>query len=111
MTPDRFEAVTRALFQRCYDTLVTRAGDYAAGDRDRLHNFKVIARRKGCAPEKAALFLQEKQSVALEDYVEDMDRNRTRRPLSDYEEKIVDIINYHVLTFALIADRAEETGG
>lgn len=108
MTPERFEEVTRTLFQKCYDTLVSREADYAAGDRDRLHNFKEIARRKDCAPEQAALFLPEKQAVALHDAIEDLADNRTLRPQAYYEEKVVDIINYHVLCFALLTERTQE---
>jgi hypothetical protein len=110
MTDDRFAGIVAELFEVCARTLRTKGGDYAANDRDRLHNFKTIARRRATSPEAVALFLQEKQATALLDWINDLgEGSEPMDPLflSWFAERIVDIINYHVLVYAMLVERTE----
>jgi hypothetical protein len=99
-----FREITNQLLEKCEDILGDRAEMYAGKDRDRLHNFIEIAARKHITPEQACMNLCAKQEVARDDYIADIS-NGIQNTIPAWEEKIVDIINYHILLFALIRDR------
>lgn len=110
MTHSHLEEIIEHLFDVCKDTLGDKGDDYAAWGRDRLHNFKVIAMRRGTSPEDVALFLQEKQAVALRDWVDDIKAEESCLDPSNlpwFLERIKDIINYHALLWALLVERSE----
>lgn len=84
-------------------TLASKAKEYAK--EDRLHNFKVAARRLNCTPERALIGMMEKHAVSVMDIVEDIGRGISW-PVAVIEEKIGDHINYLILLEALLKERA-----
>jgi hypothetical protein len=104
MTDKEFNTIVDETFTTCERLLTVKKFDYAGGDRDRLHNFKVIARRRGITSEMACNLLTLKHETALDDYVDDIDRGVVKRT-QEWREKILDIINYHVLLLALVIER------
>lgn len=100
-----FDMIAERLLGKCREVLGKRAAQYASEGRDRLHNFRQIAVRRDTTPEDALCGLMEKQQVALADYVANL-TSGVMVELDEVEEKIVDIINYHVLLAALFVERA-----
>jgi hypothetical protein len=104
MTDKEFNSIVAETFTTCERILVDKKIDYANGDRDRLHNFKVIATRLQVTPEKACSLLMCKHETALDDFIEDIGK-RSGKSIDQWQEKVLDIINYHVLLLALVIER------
>lgn len=105
MTEERFNQVVTARCEKIQQILAHKAKEYAMGDR--LHNFKVAARRRGVTPERALMGMKEKHSVSIEDIVDDLDKHNLTS-LDTIEEKIGDEINYLILLEALLKERHDE---
>lgn len=102
MENDVFEKVLDERINKIITTLRKKAKEYAR--EDRLHNFKVAARRLGVTPERALLGMKEKHEVSVLDIIDDIDKGiRPTKALID--EKIGDSINYSILLEALLLER------
>jgi hypothetical protein len=108
MTDKEFNTILDETFTTCERLLGVKQIDYANGGRDRLHNFKVLATRLQVTPEKACALLMGKHQTALDDFIEDIGKGWARRDIESWREKILDIINYHVLLLALVIERRGE---
>jgi hypothetical protein len=81
MTDKEFNTIVDETFATCERLLGVKQIDYANGDRDRLHNFKVIATRRNITPEMACNLLMLKHETALDDYVDDIGKGWARRDI------------------------------
>ncbi len=105
MNNTEFEALTEELFIGCIDTMKAKGPDYASSpddspeERDRLWNFKEVARRTGSNPYKVWAVYFNKHIVSLEKWVRE--RELQSEPL---EGRIIDAINYLVLFRALLKE-------
>jgi len=102
MTDEQFNELLSETQETMRNTLIQKAKEYQRGDR--LSNFKTAATRLNCTPERALLGMLEKHSTAIFDYVNDLEVGR-RMPLEQWQEKIIDSINYLVLLLALATER------
>ena len=99
---DTFNELVEKQVELCKKVLMVKNKEYSSGE-DRLHNFKVIARKLNITPEQACLVLMQKHVVS----VEDIAGGKEATP-EMMDEKFGDIINYYILLRALIEERQEE---
>lgn len=98
MTSERFNEETQKQIQRSIDTLCKKATEYAT--EDRLHNFKVAASLEQVTPIQALAGMMAKHTVS----VYDMCISGKDYPISLWEEKITDHINYLLLLNAMVRE-------
>jgi hypothetical protein len=108
MMREAFQDVMRKTFAKCAEILTVKAGEYSSL-MDRLHNFKQAAFFQQTTPESALSGMMAKHIVSIYDFIADLDIGRYR-PLSQWDEKIIDTINYLVLLRALIVEREDREG-
>lgn len=107
MDSKKFKEVVKEQFTICEDTLINKAKEYAA-DGDRLHNFKCAAGLMNCDPKEALHGMMVKHTTSISD----MCRSGKDYPMSLWEEKIKDNINYLLLLKAIVVEqKSEETPG
>lgn len=102
MTTEEFDTVINDQINICKDILITKAKEYATGDR--LHNFKCAAGMMECSPEEALAGMMAKHTIS----VYDMCRSGKDYPIELWNEKITDHINYLLLLKAIIIDKKKE---
>jgi len=98
MKVDEFNKVIEMQIQRSKDVLIQKAKEYATGDR--LHNFKIAAALEGVSARQALAGMMAKHTVS----VYDMCMSDKDYPMSMWEEKITDHMNYLLLLTAVIVD-------
>ena len=101
-----FNHVVNDVLSRCR-SILTRKGREYAGPIDRLQNFKDSARIQGCTPEQALIGMRTKHTVSVMGMVDGVSEGNSY-PLSLWEEKILDEINYNILLMALIKERRDK---
>ena len=104
MNQETLTRIIDARISKIRSTLKAKQGQYARED-DRLHNFKKIAGFRGVEPEEALMGLVVKHIVALDDFINDLPGQVMS--MSQWDEKIGDIINYMILLEALIQERMQ----
>lgn len=106
MRHDEFNEFIEDIFRQCKKLLVTKAEEYAKGD-DRLEQFK----RQACAmktnPVRECLSLQGKHYTSLVD----MAQNPLAYTKKAWMEKLLDFINYGLLTAANYEDMRQAAKG
>jgi hypothetical protein len=102
MQNDIFNVVIDQQINRCTDTLVHKAAEYATDDR--LHNFKTAAKLQGCTVRQAVAGMMAKHTVSVFDLC-DAD---TPTSIEMWNEKITDNINYLLLLRAAVAEEVNE---
>jgi len=105
MTNEKFTTVVDRRISQCKDVLVNKASEYARGDR--LSNFKKAAGAMKCSPERALIGMLMKHVVSIIDFVDDIEAGKVATR-EQWDEKIGDSINYHILLDGLITERLEE---
>ena len=108
MTPERFEHLLEDTITKIRSTLSNKGRVYAPGS-DRLGNFKNGAKKRRTIPEDYLLSLQTKHQEAVEEFVAAL-KEGTDTDISEWEEKLIDEINYCILLLALIHDRHNSVG-
>lgn len=103
MTISDFEKVFKERVQKSMNVLVAKSVDYSRGG-DKLHNFKRAGALLQSSPEKALVGMLTKHIVSVLDMVDDIDKGKYH-PLSIWDEKLGDAVNYLFLLDALIAER------
>lgn len=98
MTATEFERLFEEQVERSRMVLVNKASEYAT--EDRLHNFKVAAALEGKTPEQALAGMMAKHTVS----VYDMAESGLEYPISLWQEKITDHINYLFLLNAIVRE-------
>ena len=96
MTTEKFNRLTEDQINRSFDILCNKAKEYAT--EDRLHNFRVAASLQGVTELQALAGMMAKHTVS----VYDMCSSGAEYPLSLWEEKITDHINYLLLLNAMV---------
>lgn len=103
MNGERFEAIFEATVDRCRETLVNKAREYA-DDADRMHVFKAAAGLLGGTPEQALWGMQVKHLVSITDMIEKNDFY----PAEVWDEKIGDALNYLFLLRAQVSETDDD---
>ena len=93
-----------ARLEMARQTLMTKTDEYARGDR--LSNFKKVASFRDKTPEDALFGMVMKHIAALDDFIQDLDRE-VSQPLCRWDEKVGDIIVYMLLLDALVQERGD----
>lgn len=88
---------------QCLQTLTCKSKEYAT-DYDILHNFNVAAKIQNCTPIQALGGMMCKHTTS----VYDMITSGKEYPLSLWNEKITDHINYLLLLKTLVVDNIEK---
>ena len=103
MQQQEFEGVFAETMQSIKQLLVVKGGEYA-GSEDRLSNFKRGAQLTGATPLQVAFIYASKHYDAIATYVRD-EASGTERPRSEsIEGRLDDLINYMILTKAIIKE-------
>lgn len=105
MDSERFDHVLSETVARVNAILGSKAGEYAVGG-DRLSNFKTSAVLQGnITPEEALRGKMAKHTVSIYDMINSGDPEQYT--LAQWDEKIIDHINYLILLRALLAERSD----
>lgn len=119
MNHAEFNKLLNEIIERTTNVLAEKSNEYST-DTDKLHNFKVAARKRNTTPEDALLGMEVKHDVSLDDIVNKItkiEQENKKQPLCVkvnpvrwlkrrmLEEKITDSINYLILLEALIKER------
>lgn len=103
MTDQEFDALVSSRQTKIANVLVSKAKEYARGDR--LSNFKRAAAAMQCTPEQACVSFWMKHIVSILDMVNDLEEGKACAPQAMWEEKIGDAINYLILLEGLARER------
>lgn len=109
MTLEDFEKTFMARVSKCQAVLIGKNTEYARGG-DKLSNFKKAAGRLGSTPEEALLGMETKHSISIVDLIQDLGKG-IHHPMSVWDEKIGDELNYLFLLNALLQERYSFEGG
>ena len=101
MDAKTFDKIATDTLEKCHDTLVVKAKEYASS-RSRLHNFHVAARLNRVPVREALWGMATKHLVSVIDIVNG--RECSREVL---DEKIGDMINYLILLKAVVVEEME----
>lgn len=93
-----FEEVVDDLMLKCKDILVIKAAEYAK--EDRLHNFKLAAKLEGVTVKQALAGMMAKHTVSIYDMLW-ADKSF---PMAQWQEKLVDHMNYLILLKAILVE-------
>lgn len=105
MKVERFNQVFEETVELCRGVLIDKAAQYASS-HDRLHNFKQAGALQKIQPERALAGMLAKHIVSVFDMVSDKGFSPAQ-----WNEKIIDSINYLILLRALIWERIETKDG
>lgn len=104
MTPEIFNQVTANLLRKCSNVRNAKKIEYADG-ADRLSNFRAAAELNSTSVPEAVLGMMTKHIVSVSDMVRDEFRLGDKEfSLKQWDEKIVDNINYLILLYASIVE-------
>jgi len=106
MTTEEFLKIFDDLVERCRNLLCTKDQEYKR-DNDKLWNFKQAALLEKCNPVRALRGMMTKHVINIYDYIDDLE-NGVYHTTKQWDEKIMDNINYLILLRALLVERKEE---
>lgn len=86
--------------------LLDRKGNEYSNDENRFENFLEGADVENTTPEKVLWFFVLKHFLSIKKFIRETETPQ-RRPLSQWTEKIDDIITYMILLKAIVAKRQE----
>ncbi|MCK5849069.1 MAG: hypothetical protein KAH01_07745 [Caldisericia bacterium] len=98
MNVDRFDELKAEILDKCCKILDQKKSEYTQGN-DRLDIFAKASNLNNCSIQQALFGMVTKQIVSLANYInedKDLDQN--------YEDKLVDIINYMIFLYAMNKD-------
>jgi len=105
MTPERFnELLTKELLPQCYKILNTKGMAYSGGE-DKLGNFKRGEILSGVSPIIVWFIYFLKHFDALSSYIKE--EYKDSEPING---RIIDMINYLFLLYALLEERKHDFG-
>jgi hypothetical protein len=102
MNHEEFTLIFEEQVNKCRETLITKAGEYADDD-DRLHNFRVAAELVGTDLRSALGGMMVKHIVSIYDMIED----ERCAPIEKWEEKVGDALNYLFLLMAVVKEELD----
>lgn len=103
MHSKKFHEVLGETIDKCKSVLIKKADEYAEGEDDRLHNFRKAANLQGETMEQALGGMMAKHVVSIFDMIE----SGEQYTIEQWDEKIVDNLNYLFLLKAIVIERAE----
>lgn len=112
MDQNTFDTIVKNTCKKINDILVIKGKEYVIGN-DRLHNFRVAARKLGTNVPSALVGMDAKHVVSIDDMVnhglpailyEDGELN-TKKATVYIDEKIGDHINYTILLKAALLEK------
>lgn len=109
MTPSDFNNLVEHRLEKCKDTLIVKAKEYAS-DNDRLHNFAEAAKLKKTTKSDCALSFGMKHIISIIDIVRAIQVGNAVVSECVIDEKIGDAINYFLLIEACITQEMKERG-
>lgn len=102
MDAKTFERVLEDTFDLVDRTLLTKAEEYAP--KDRLYNFKLAGELRHEQPKEALAGMMVKHTVSIYDMI----RDGIEHPLTQWDEKIIDHINYLILLRACVLEEYQQ---
>lgn len=102
ITTEKFNEIFDETMAKCSELLGIKANDYAEGD-DRLHNFMIAGDLADCSPIKAVQGMMLKHVVSVNDYINRYE-DGADISMEQWDEKILDNINYLILLRAAVID-------
>ena len=105
MTPEHFNKLIDSVFKDCKELLGRKEKEYSEG-RDRLDQFKKGAVLVGGKPHQVLSGMMLKHTTSIYDMVK-VD-NTNNFPITQWNQKIYDHINYLLLLLAIIEEESVE---
>lgn len=108
MTKEIFDFHLNALFDKIEECLSKKAGGYANTHitSDRLYNFKEIGILTNQSPQQVLLVLMMKHFVVIRDWIV----KKQEYSYSEFEERVIDCIDYLILYKMLEEEKYEREG-
>lgn len=106
MTQSEFREVLNSTFEKSSSVLDSKRAEYTP-DADRLDNFKRAAALENVEPITALGGMLAKHTVSVHDYIDRTQRGESFT-LKQWDEKIIDVINYMILLRALIIEEESQ---
>ena len=103
MDTERFNRITDHTFLRCLELLAIKGHEYAYEEPNRLEAFYTAGALQGISPVEALGGMMAKHTVSIYDMIQKNDKYT----MSDWNEKIIDHINYLALLRALVFEELE----
>jgi hypothetical protein len=100
MNAQDFNNVLDETIDKIRSTLGAKAGEYADGTEDRLHNFKKAAALQEISQREALSGMMSKHTIS----VFDMLQSGKDYSLAQWDEKIIDHLNYLILLRAIVIE-------
>ena len=100
MKIEDFDKIVEERIKKIRKILKSKGEEYSS-KKDRLHNFKVAARKLDCSPERALQGMDMKHVVSIDDII----NKNGSYSVAYIEEKLGDHINYMILLEALLKER------
>lgn len=97
MNTANFDNIVKSTVDRCLNTLIVKAKEYAT--EDRLHNFRQAAHLQGISQRQALAGMMAKHTVSVYDMC-----SGGEYPPEMWDEKICDSINYLLLLRVMVED-------
>lgn len=101
MNQKQFAKVVAATQQKCTDLLVVKGAEY--GPEDRLHNFRTSSVLQSCTMKQALAGKMAKHTVSIYDMIS----SGEDYSLAQWDEKILDHLNYLLLLRAILQEETE----
>jgi len=108
MIPQRFNEIVKRRLQLIDETLGFKGQEYAGGQEDRLHNFKLGAEIQQITPAECLRGYWTKHVVSILDIITLIARGKKLPSPAVVDEKIGDAINYLILLEGVIEDARQE---
>ena len=106
MNNQEFEVVFNETIELCRGLMLNKNEEYARNS-DKLHNFKQSGNFRNQRPEVALAGMMMKHTTSIYDYIDDH-VNKKIHSLEDWDEKIIDHINYLILLRAILFETEEQ---
>ena len=106
MTTEEFLKMFDDFASLCRSLLCKKDQEYKRGE-DKLWNFKRAAHLERCTPERALRSMMTKHIINIYDYIDDLEEGGDHS-LDQWDEKIMDSVNYLFLLRALLKEREDK---
>ena len=105
MRTEEFNEIFDNTISKCAEVLKAKGNEYSL-DYDRLHNFKIAKQLMNSSAVNALGGMMVKHTVSVYDYVDRYERGENIS-LEQWDEKIIDSMNYLILLRAVLIEECE----
>lgn len=102
LNEEQFQALITKRIYDIQNTLISKGQEYVRNG-DRLWNFRETARREGSTMLEALNGMMAKHVTSFHDMITDV-KNGKNIPQKFLDDKIVDLLNYHLLAEAIVVE-------